>query len=157
LDGSGDYTKGANLPASVNGAIEAFLASAEAPGLSRSGVLDAVSGAARSGYLGAAGEEALKELAAIDRALNAMGVSQDDVRFDPTIVRGLEYYTGDVFEAELLLDTKDEKGRPLRFGSIGGGGRYDDLVARFTGQATPAAGFCFGVTSAGPALAAARR
>ncbi len=50
------------------------------------------------------------------------------------MVRGLEYYTGAVFEAELLLETKDDKGEPVRFGSIGGGGRYDDLVARFTGQ-----------------------
>ncbi len=153
LDESGDYTKGANLPASVISAIEAFLASAEAPGLSRAGVLDAVSGAA----LGAAGEEALKELAAIDRALTAMGVAQDDVRFDPTIVRGLEYYTGAVFEAELLLDTKDEKGRAVRFGSIGGGGRYDDLVSRFTGQSTPATGFSFGVSRLASALRAAGR
>ncbi len=153
LDESGDYTKGANLPSSVIGAIEAFLASAETPGLSRAGVLDAVSGAA----LGAAGEEALKELAAIDRALTAMGVAQDEVRFDPTIVRGLEYYTGAVFEAELLLDTKDEKGRAVRFGSIGGGGRYDDLVSRFTGQSTPATGFSFGVSRLASALRAAGR
>ena len=157
LDESGDYTKGANLPASVISAIEAFLASAEAPGLSRAGVLDAVSGAARSGFFGAAGDEALKELAAIDRALTAMGVAQDDVRFDPTIVRGLEYYTGAVFEAELLLDTKDEKGRAVRFGSIGGGGRYDDLVSRFTGQSTPATGFSFGVSRLASALRAAGR
>ncbi len=153
LDESGDYTKGANLPASVISAIEAFLASAETPGLSRAGVLDAVSGAA----LGAAGDEALKELTAIDRALTAMGVAQDDVRFDPTIVRGLEYYTGAVFEAELLLDTKDEKGRAVRFGSIGGGGRYDDLVSRFTGQSTPATGFSFGVSRLASALRAAGR
>ncbi len=157
LDESGDYTKGANLPAPVIGAIEAFLASAEAPGLSRAGVLDAVSGAARSGFLGEAGEAALKELAAIDRALTAMGVAQDEVRFDPTIVRGLEYYTGAVFEAELLLDTKDEKGRAVRFGSIGGGGRYDDLVSRFTGQSTPATGFSFGVSRLASALRAAGR
>jgi histidyl-tRNA synthetase len=107
--------------------------------------------------LGAAGEEALKELAAIDRALTAMGVAQDAVRFDPTIVRGLEYYTGAVFEAELLLDTKDEKGRAVRFGSIGGGGRYDDLVSRFTGQSTPATGFSFGVSRLASALRAAGR
>ena len=67
-------------------------------------------------------------------------VDQAAVTFDPTIVRGLEYYTGAVFEAELLLETADDKGRPVRFGSIGGGGRYDDLVARFTGQSTPATG-----------------
>ena len=55
--------------------------------------------------------------------------------FDPSVVRGLEYYTGAVFEADLLLETLDERGQPVRFGSVGGGGRYDDLVARFTGEA----------------------
>ena len=112
---------------------------------------------ARSGDLGAAGEAALNELAAIDRALSAMRVDQDAVKFDPTIVRGLEYYTGAVFEAELLLDTVDDKGRPVRFGSIGGGGRYDDLVARFTGQSVPATGFSFGVSRLASALRAAGR
>ncbi|WP_292020940.1 MULTISPECIES: histidine--tRNA ligase [unclassified Brevundimonas] len=154
LDDSGDYTKGAQLPAKVTAAIEAFLASASTPGLSRAETLDAV---ARSGDLGAAGEAALNELAAIDRALNAMRVDQDAVKFDPTIVRGLEYYTGAVFEAELLLDTVDDKGRPVRFGSIGGGGRYDDLVARFTGQSVPATGFSFGVSRLASALRAAGR
>ncbi|WP_295218678.1 histidine--tRNA ligase [uncultured Brevundimonas sp.] len=154
LDDSGDYTKGAQLPAKVTAAIESFLASANTPGLSRAETLDAVS---RSGDLGAAGEAALNELAAIDRALAAMSVGQDAVKFDPTIVRGLEYYTGAVFEAELLLDTVDDKGRPIRFGSIGGGGRYDDLVARFTGQSTPATGFSFGVSRLASALRAAGR
>jgi histidyl-tRNA synthetase len=62
-----------------------------------------------------------------------------------------------VFEAELLLETTDEKGRAVRFGSIGGGGRYDDLVARFTGEATPATGFSFGVSRLASALRAAGR
>ncbi|HEY1072139.1 histidine--tRNA ligase, partial [Brevundimonas sp.] len=155
LDESGDYTKGARLPAAVIGAVEAFLVSAETPGLSRAGVLGAVAKAGAS--LGAAGEAALAELSAIDRALTAMRVGEDEVKFDPTIVRGLEYYTGAVFEAELLLDTKDDKGRAVRFGSIGGGGRYDDLVARFTGQSTPATGFSFGVSRLASALRAAGR
>ena len=77
--------------------------------------------------------------------------------FDPSVVRGLEYYTGAVFEAELLLETIDDKGQPVRFGSIGGGGRYDDLVARFTGQSTPATGFSFGVSRLTAALAAWRQ
>ncbi|MEN5363366.1 histidine--tRNA ligase [Brevundimonas intermedia] len=154
LDESGDYTKGASLPTKVTAAIEAFLASANTPGLTRAQTLDAV---ARSGDLGAAGEAALNELGAIDRALAAMSVGQEAVKFDPTIVRGLEYYTGAVFEAELLLDTVDDKGRPVRFGSIGGGGRYDDLVARFTGQSTPATGFSFGVSRLASALRAAGR
>ena len=154
LDESGDYTKGAQLPLGVAATIEAFLASAGDAALSRAETLEAV---ARAGGLGAVGEAALEELAAIDRALNAMKVSQDAVRFDPTIVRGLEYYTGAVFEAELLLETTDEKGRAVRFGSIGGGGRYDDLVARFTGERLPATGFSFGVSRLASALKAAGR
>ncbi|MES2860464.1 MAG: histidine--tRNA ligase [Pseudomonadota bacterium] len=155
LDESGDYTKGAQLPAGVIGGIEAFLASVSTANLGRSETLDAV---ARCGAdLGAAGSAALEELAGIDRALGAMRVDQSTVRFDPTIVRGLEYYTGAVFEAELLLDTTDDKGRSVRFGSIGGGGRYDDLVARFTGQSTPATGFSFGVSRLAAALRAAGR
>ena len=154
LDESGDYTKGAQLPLGVAATIEAFLASAGDAALSRAETLEAV---ARAGGLGAVGEAALEELAAIDRALNAMKVGQDAVRFDPTIVRGLEYYTGAVFEAELLLETTDEKGRAVRFGSIGGGGRYDDLVARFTGERLPATGFSFGVSRLASALRAAGR
>jgi histidyl-tRNA synthetase len=72
------------------------------------------------------------------------------------VVRGLEYYTGPVFECELLLETKDEDGRPVRFGSVGGGGRYDDLVARFTGQTVPATGFSIGVSRLYSALKLAR-
>ena len=61
-------------------------------------------------------------------------------------MRGLEYYTGPVFEAELTFEVKDEAGRPVRFGSVGGGGRYDGLVARFRGEAVPATGFSIGVS-----------
>ncbi|MFV0333052.1 MAG: ATP phosphoribosyltransferase regulatory subunit, partial [Tropicimonas sp.] len=64
---------------------------------------------------------------------------------DPSVVRGLGYYTGPVFEAELTFEITDEKGRPRQFGSVAGGGRYDDLVKRFTGQAVPATGVSIGV------------
>jgi histidyl-tRNA synthetase len=77
----------------------------------------------------------------------------DQIRIDPSVVRGLEYYTGPVFEVELLLDTKDEKGRPVRFGSVGGGGRYDGLVSRFRGEVVPATGFSIGVSRLQAALA----
>ena len=154
LDESGDYTKGAQLPMKTIDAVNWFLSAANPDAdLSRVEVLASVSGSA----IGATGEAALLELEAIDAALRAMRVSEEAVRFDPTIVRGLEYYTGAVFEAELLLDTKDDKGRPVRFGSIGGGGRYDDLVARFTGQSVPATGFSFGVSRLASALRAAGR
>ena len=66
--------------------------------------------------------------------------------FDPSVVRGLEYYTGPVFEAELTFEVKDEDGRPVRFGSVGGGGRYDGLVARFREEPVPATGFSIGVS-----------
>ena len=74
------------------------------------------------------------------------------IRVDQTVVRGLEYYTGPVFEVELLLETKDEKGRPVRFGSVGGGGRYDGLVSRFRGEPVPATGFSIGVSRLQAAL-----
>ena len=70
----------------------------------------------------------------------------DRIRIDPSVVRGLEYYTGPVFEAELTFEVKDEAGRPVRFGSVGGGGRYDGLVARFREESVPATGFSVGVS-----------
>ncbi|WP_374575422.1 histidine--tRNA ligase [Phenylobacterium sp.] len=153
LDESGDFTKGAELSAGAIAAVEGFLNSASSPDLTRAQVIDALGRLS----LGAAGQEALAELAAIDTALRALGVGDDLAKVDPTVVRGLEYYTGPVFEAELLLQTVDDKGQAVRFGSVGGGGRYDDLVARFTGQPVPATGFSFGVSRLAAALRAAGR
>ena len=79
-------------------------------------------------------------------------VIENRIIVDPSVVRGLEYYTGPVYEVELLLDTKDEKGRPVRFGSVGGGGRYDGLVSRFRGEVVPATGFSIGVSRLQAAL-----
>lgn len=152
LDESGDFTKGAQLPSAAIDAVRAFMEAASAD-IARRPMIDALSKLS----LGARGEEGLADLAAIDAALNSMGVDDASARLDPSVVRGLEYYTGVVFEAELLLDTVDDKGRPMRFGSIGGGGRYDDLVARFTGETTPATGFSFGVSRLASALRAAGR
>ena len=95
--------------------------------------------------LGPTGKVALEELKSIADLVAVAGYD-DRVLIDPTVVRGLEYYTGPVFECELLMETKDEDGKSVRFGSVGGGGRYDDLVARFTGQQTPATGFSIGVS-----------
>ncbi len=80
------------------------------------------------------------------------GMDEDRIRIDPSVVRGLEYYTGPVFEAELTFEVKGEDGKPVRFGSVGGGGRYDDLVARFTGEKVPATGFSIGVSRLQAAL-----
>ena len=92
------------------------------------------------------GEDGLRDLEAMQALFAAAGYGADRIRYDSSVVRGLEYYTGPVFECELLMETKDEDGRTVRFGSVGGGGRYDDLVARFTGQQVPATGFSIGVS-----------
>ncbi len=92
------------------------------------------------------GRQGIAELTSISSLVQAGGYTADLIRVDPTVVRGLEYYTGPVYEVELLLETKDDKGRPVRFGSVGGGGRYDGLVSRFRGEPVPATGFSIGVS-----------
>ena len=77
--------------------------------------------------------------------LHAQGYGPDRILVDPSVVRGLAYYTGPVFEAELTFEILDEKGRKRSFGSVAGGGRYDGLVKRFTGQDVPATGVSIGV------------
>ena len=96
--------------------------------------------------------EGVSELSQIKATVHACGYDDNRIAIDPSVVRGLEYYTGPVFEVELLLDTKDEKGRPVRFGSVGGGGRYDGLVSRFRGEPVPATGFSIGVSRLQAAL-----
>jgi histidyl-tRNA synthetase len=151
LDESGAFTKGAGLSASAAERVLAFTAAGVG---GRRETLDALADVVGGS---AEGDEGLAELAAIDVALNGLGIGPERAVIDPAVVRGLEYYTGPVFEAELLLSTTDEKSRPIRFGSVGGGGRYDDLVARFTGERTPATGFSFGVSRLTAALKAAGR
>jgi histidyl-tRNA synthetase len=89
------------------------------------------------------GRQGVQELETIAELLEARG--QGRVVIDPSVVRGLGYYTGPVFEAELTFEIRDDKGRPRQFGSVAGGGRYDDLVRRFTGETVPATGISIGV------------
>ena len=131
-DESGDFTKGAGL---ADKQIEASLSFATAPALD----LKFVKGSK-------IGEEGIAEVEAITNLARSAGYDEARIKYDSSVVRGLEYYTGPVFECELLMETKDDDGRPVRFGSVGGGGRYDDLVARFTGQQVPATGFSLGVS-----------
>ena len=91
------------------------------------------------------GTEGVNELEQIADLLAAQGYGPDRIVIDPSVVRGLGYYTGPVYEAELTFDITDDKGRVRQFGSVAGGGRYDDLVKRFTGQAVPATGVSIGV------------
>jgi len=132
-DESGDFTKGAEL-------TDPQIA----------GIVDAISGAPKATGGATAGDQELSEIASL---VNAAGYS-DRVRIDKTVVRGLEYYTGPVYEVELTFEIKDEKGRLVRFGSVGGGGRYDGLVSRFRGEPVPATGFSIGVSRLQAALAA---
>ena len=90
--------------------------------------------------------EGILELRQISLLANAAGYDDGRIQIDPSVVRGLEYYTGPVFEADLTFETRDEKGHPVRFGSVGGGGRYDGLVGRFHSENTPATGFSIGVS-----------
>ena len=93
----------------------------------------------------AIGVEGVRELEQIAEMLFVQGYHSDRLLIDPSVVRGLGYYTGPVYEAELTFEILDEKGRKRQFGSVAGGGRYDDLVKRFTGQAVPATGVSIGV------------
>lgn len=146
LDESGDFTTGANLSRAQSEAVLALLRLSGGD-LNPASMLDGI------GAL-PGGEKAAEELSAVHAVLAALGVGPSQAVFDPSVVRGLEYYTGAVFEAELLIDAKDDDGRPVRFGSVGGGGRYDDLVSRFKGQPIPSTGFSIGVSRLAAALSA---
>ncbi len=96
----------------------------------------------------------IRELESIWKILVTAGYNDGRIRIDPSVVRGLEYYTGPVYEAELTFEVKGEDGKPVRFGSVGGGGRYDGLVARFRAEPVPATGFSIGVSRLFSALKA---
>ena len=146
MDESGDYTKGAGLGASE---VTRVLAFAQAGADTRAETLANLVKATGDTEEGKAG---LVELEAIAKALEALGAPEGDVVIDPSVVRGLEYYTGPVYEAELLREVTGEDGKTYRIGSIGGGGRYDDLVARFTGETVPATGFSIGISRLAAAM-----
>jgi histidyl-tRNA synthetase len=137
-DESGDFTKGAGLKADdIALVVGAVNAGAQMDTRLRDSRI---------------GQEGRAELDEISKVIAASGYGADRIKIDPSVVRGLEYYTGPVYEVELLLETKDEKGRPVRFGSVGGGGRYDGLVSRFRGEPVPATGFSIGVSRLQAAL-----
>ncbi|PHR57637.1 MAG: histidine--tRNA ligase, partial [Robiginitomaculum sp.] len=150
-DDSGDYTHGAGLEAP---AIERVLAFTRAGAGDRTQTLNQLQ--SLLGVSEHAGN-ALRDLNVINDLVTAAGWDEKLVFFEPSIVRGLGYYTGPVFEANITLETQDAKGRPMRFGSVGGGGRYDGLVARFKGIEVPATGFSFGVSRFAALLASLGR
>jgi histidyl-tRNA synthetase len=122
-DESGDFTKGAGLDADQTQTVLDYVST---------GKID--------------GNEGTEELALIEALVRGAGYDGTRIKIDPSVVRGLEYYTGPVYECELLFDVTNEKGETVQFGSVAGGGRYDGLVERFTGQTVPATGFSIGVS-----------
>ncbi|MBV5266705.1 histidine--tRNA ligase [Pinisolibacter aquiterrae] len=147
LDQSGDFTKGAGLEAAAIDTVLAFTAARGETGAATIANLGALVGATVKGAEGVA------ELAEIATLVEASGYG-DRVLIDPSVVRGLEYYTGPVYEAELTFEVPNEDGQIVRFGSVGGGGRYDGLVSRFLSEPAPATGFSIGVSRLMSALKA---
>ncbi|MCV2874748.1 histidine--tRNA ligase [Rhodobacteraceae bacterium XHP0102] len=139
LDESGAYIDGVGLDAAAADQIVAFLLARADSNAETLAMLRKLIG---TSAMGAAGVDELETIASL---LAAQGYGPDRIVIDPSVVRGLGYYTGPVFEAELTFEILDEKGRPRQFGSVAGGGRYDDLVKRFTGQDVPATGVSIGV------------
>jgi histidyl-tRNA synthetase len=161
-DESGDFTKGAMLDPSAIDALIYYLMAQLSTGFSggtasQSERLLIAWNARFDGWEKTVGQSqdglaGISELREIAKMVVSCGFYDDRIRFESSVVRGLEYYTGPVYEVELTLETKDEKGRPVRFGSVGGGGRYDGLVSRFRGEPVPATGFSIGVSRLQAAL-----
>jgi histidyl-tRNA synthetase len=146
-DESGDYTKGAGLDEKQSGKILDYI---EFRLNESAGDLESVlSDWARA--IGPSANEGIQELAHIGKLVRAANYQSDRIAFESSVVRGLEYYTGPVFEVELTFATDGKDGSP-RFGSVGGGGRYDGLVSRFRGEPVPATGFSIGVSRLAAAL-----
>jgi histidyl-tRNA synthetase len=151
-DESGDRTAGANLdPNQIDTLIRLVLFPrmvdyANDTNLSRlEGLGHVVTGDAQ--YL--AGLNSLRAMATL---FDSAGYGPSKVSIDPSVVRGLEYYTGPVFEIELTFPVTNERGEQVVFGAVGGGGRYDGLVSRFRTEPVPATGFSIGVSRLANAL-----
>jgi histidyl-tRNA synthetase len=151
-DESGDFTKGAGLNPNQIGKVLKYIELQFAEEL---GDLESVlEDWQREVGISSIGKEGVEELARIAALVRAAGYGSNKIAFESSVVRGLEYYTGPVYEVDLTFEIDDEKGRPVRFGSVGGGGRYDGLVSRFRGEPVPATGFSIGVSRLQAALTA---
>jgi histidyl-tRNA synthetase len=137
-DESGDFTKGAGLSDDAAATILKFLTIRE-----RGEDFYRIARELVGDSLWNDGAGALVE---ITNLCEASGYKLDRIQVDPSIVRGLDYYTGAVYEAQLTFPVTNDAGEKIVFGSVGGGGRYDDLIARFTGQSVPASGISIGVS-----------
>jgi histidyl-tRNA synthetase len=138
-DDSGDFTDGAGLTDAQADIVMGFMQAKRETGAETVARLNELVQGSETGIAG------VQELETIAELLGAGGYGPDRIEIDPSVVRGLGYYTGPVYEAELTFEILDDKGRKRNFGSVAGGGRYDDLVKRFTGQEVPATGVSIGV------------
>ena len=143
-DESGDFTKGAGLDEAASDRVLAAISAQSGD----AGVVLAMLDLTASSL----GQEGVSELRSIAELVRAAGYDDDRIKIDPSVVRGLEYYTGPVYEVELTFPVEGEDGNAARFGSVAGGGRYDGLVARFRGEPVPATGFSIGVSRLTAAL-----
>lgn len=150
-DDSGDFTKGAGLSDAQADLIIAFTACGRP---TRAATCAALRDLVQGSNAGLAGIAELEEIGAV---LSALGVAEETIPYDPSIVRGLAYYTGPVLEAQITFAIEDEQGRPMQFGSVASGGRYDGLVGRFLDREIPATGVSIGVDRLLAALDAAGR
>jgi histidyl-tRNA synthetase len=142
-DESGDFTKGAGLEEKAIEVVLDFICPSE-PTLNIEG--DALLTLPSNFNPTERFREGARETNEIRKLVEQAGYSSNQIRIDQTVVRGLEYYTGPVYEVELTFPTIGDDGKPVRFGSVGGGGRYDGLVSRFRGEPVPATGFSIGVS-----------
>jgi histidyl-tRNA synthetase len=145
-DESGAFTPGAGLDEAAAKQVMRFVGALEHIGQYDDKLGKTLSGIEAMIAGSAVGRQGLAELVQMAELIKAGGYADGRIVIDPSVVRGLDYYTGPVFEAELTFEAKNEEGQQVRFGSVGGGGRYDDLVARFTGNRVPATGFSIGVS-----------
>ncbi len=155
-DESGDFTKGAGLEKEqIYELINLLDIKTMSQVFGEASVIELKSAFNESNFSGIKlFDEGMNELILVGNLLASAGYSSDRIVFDFTIVRGLEYYTSIVFEAEITFEVKDDKGQPIRFGSVGGGGRYDGLIARFRDDPVPATGFSVGISRLQAALTA---
>ncbi|MEO1600115.1 MAG: histidine--tRNA ligase, partial [Pseudomonadota bacterium] len=137
-DESGDFTKGAGLADAQADLVMGFVSAGRETAAATCARLAELVGASITGV------EGVREMETIGDLTEAQGYA-GRLLIDPSVVRGLGYYTGPVYEAELTFEITDEDGNRRQFGSVAGGGRYDDLVKRFIGQAVPATGVSVGV------------
>jgi histidyl-tRNA synthetase len=152
LDESGDFTKGAGLSESQSEFVIDTVENSRFREASDEAQQDRFSEWEARARTVANYEAGFGELDQIRTLVRAAGYDDDRIRIDPSVVRGLEYYTGPVYEAELTFPVVNEDGETVRFGSVAGGGRYDGLVSRFRGEPVPATGFSIGVSRLTAAL-----